>query len=375
MQGCYRLSDAGCEALVRRCAPSLQEFELSCNQRITKQSVDYFSELAQLHSLTLSECPQLDDAALSALLTMPRLRKLALNQMERLTDDFICELAKSLPDLEELSLARCSQLSNAAVQAILENCRSLRVVDLSDLHLLTDECFEPVRPWMHATDRSIECLLGEVAVLACWAPNPATAMRVGCGPDARVYQQLSRLFWFNTHSLTCCLFLVLSSRAKQIRAHGHPLRRVTIRGCLGFTDAAIAHLASGASEYLEVLEMSSVAVRTCVRGPRHHARPRNRDEPRYLLLLSINACADWTSAAIDVVGARAQEATDASLMVLKEFCARSLRELDISFCRKMAEDALGVLVDECEALSSLKLWGCTQVGTVGWFQSCSPDTR
>ncbi|GAB9464391.1 Rni-like protein [Globisporangium polare] len=242
VQGCYRLSDAGCEALVRRCAPSLQEFELSCNQRITKQSVDYFSELAQLHSLTLSECPQLDDAALSALLTMPRLRKLALNQMERLTDDFICELAKSLPDLEELSLARCSQLSNAAVQAILENCRSLRVVDLSDLHLLTDECFEP------------------------------------------------------------------------IRAHGHPLRRVTIRGCLGFTDAAIAHLASGASEYLEVLEMSSVA-----------------------------------------------EATDASLMVLKEFCARSLRELDISFCRKMAEDALGVLVDECEALSSLKLWGCTQI--------------
>lgn len=160
MQGCYRLSDAGCEALVRRCAPSLQEFELSCNQRITKQSIDYFSELAHLHSLTLSECPQLDDAALPALLTMRKLRKLALNQMERLTDDFIGKLAKNLPDLEELSIARCSQLTNAAVQAIFDNCRSLRVVDLSDLHLLTDECFEPVRPCDCLLLGDAVCLMG-----------------------------------------------------------------------------------------------------------------------------------------------------------------------------------------------------------------------
>lgn len=146
MQGCYRLSDAGCEALVRRCAPSLQEFELSCNQRITKRSIDYFSELAHLHSLTLSECPQLDDAALTSLLTMPKLRKLTLNQMERLTDDFICNLARNLPDLEELSIARCSQLTDTAGHAILDNCRNLRAIDLSDLHLLTDACFEPVRP-------------------------------------------------------------------------------------------------------------------------------------------------------------------------------------------------------------------------------------
>lgn len=34
-----------------------------------------------------------------------------------------------------------------------------------------------------------------------------------------------------------------------------------MRCCLGFTDLAIEHLAIGANKYLEILEMSSVAVR------------------------------------------------------------------------------------------------------------------
>lgn len=145
MQGCYRLSDVGCEALVRRCAPSLQEFEISCNQRITKQSIDYFSELKHLDALTLSECPQLDDASLEALFSMNKLYKLSLNQMERISDDFVERLARNLPGLGELSLARCSQLSDRSVRAVLESCRDLKVLDISDMLELTDASLEPVR--------------------------------------------------------------------------------------------------------------------------------------------------------------------------------------------------------------------------------------
>jgi Leucine-rich repeat (LRR) protein len=145
MNGCYRVSDTGIEALVRRCAPSLQEFEFSCNQRITSASIQYVGELQHLRALSLSECPQLDDKALQALLNMQKLRKLELNQMERISDAFVGELTGKLPELEELSLARCAQLSDVGVRAALENCRKLRVLDLSDLHELTDDSFEPVR--------------------------------------------------------------------------------------------------------------------------------------------------------------------------------------------------------------------------------------
>lgn len=144
VHGCYRLSDVGCEALVRRCAPSLQSLEISCNQRITKTSIDYFGELKELTSLTLSECPQLDDACLESLVSMTKLRCISLQQMERLTDEFIYTLAQSLPDLEEISLARCSQLTDASIRMVLETCRGLKVLDLSDLHLITDKSFEPV---------------------------------------------------------------------------------------------------------------------------------------------------------------------------------------------------------------------------------------
>ncbi|KAE8970989.1 hypothetical protein PF010_g26764 [Phytophthora fragariae] len=242
VQGCYRLSDAGCEALVRRCAPSLDAFEISCNQRITKKSIDYFCELQNLHSLALSECPQIDDASLESLKSMKNLRKLQLNQMERLSDEFICSLAKSLPELEEISVARCSQLTNVAVLGILDACRGLKALDVSDLHHITDECFEPVG------------------------------------------------------------------------AHGHALSRVSMRCCLGLTDLALQHIAFGANSYLETLEMSSVS-----------------------------------------------QATDAAMMALLEHCATSLTTLDISFCRSISEDALGVLADGTENLRLLVLWGCTQI--------------
>ncbi|KAG7396024.1 hypothetical protein PHYBOEH_002847 [Phytophthora boehmeriae] len=242
VQGCYRLSDAGCEALVRRCAPSLDSFEISCNQRITKKSIDYFCELQNLHSLSLSECPQIEDASLESLRSMKNLRKLQLNQLERLSDAFVGDLARSLPELQEFSIARCSQLTNNAVESILNACRSLKELDVSDLHQITDSCFEPVR------------------------------------------------------------------------THQHALSRVSMRCCLGLTDIAVEHIAFGANEYLEILEMSSVS-----------------------------------------------QATDVSMLSLKEHCASGLRTLDISFCRSISEDAVGVLVDEAEKLTSLVLWGCTQI--------------
>lgn len=242
VQGCYRLSDAGCEALVRRCAPSLDAFEISCNQRITKKSIDYFCELQHLHSLTLSECPQLEDASLASIKSMKNLRKLQLNQMEKLTDGFIVGLAASIPELQEISVARCSQLSDVAVEGILNACRGLKVLDVSDLHQITDQCFEPVRK------------------------------------------------------------------------HSHALKRVSMRCCLGLTDAALEHIAFGANMYLETLEMSSVS-----------------------------------------------QATDVSMMALKEHCASGLSTLDISFCRSISEDAVGILTDEASKLTSLVLWGCTQI--------------
>lgn len=40
---------------------------------------------------------------------------------------------------------------------------------------------------------------------------------------------------------------------------------------------------------------------------------------------------------------------------------RNLRSLDLSWCRNLTNEALGLIVDSCVLLEVLKLFGCTQV--------------
>jgi len=44
--------------------------------------------------------------------------------------------------------------------------------------------------------------------------------------------------------------------------------------------------------------------------------------------------------------------------------AGGLQTLDLSWCRKLTDEGLGHLTDRCEALRSLKLWGCSQLTPV-----------
>lgn len=50
-----------------------------------------------------------------------------------------------------------------------------------------------------------------------------------------------------------------------------------------------------------------------------------------------------------------------ALRALGLFCKDTLQELDVSWCRKLPNEALGALVDGCRSLRRLSLWGCTQL--------------
>ena len=47
-------------------------------------------------------------------------------------------------------IARCLQRTNIAVTGMLESSRGLKVFDVSDLHQIPNESFEPVREHSHA---------------------------------------------------------------------------------------------------------------------------------------------------------------------------------------------------------------------------------
>ena len=52
--------------------------------------------------------------------------------------------------------------------------------------------------------------------------------------------------------------------------------------------------------------------------------------------------------------------SDAALVALRRRCT-GLTVLDISWCRGVSDHGIGALVDACEGLEKLSLWGCTQL--------------
>jgi DNA repair protein RAD7 len=92
---------------------------------------------------------------------------------------------------------------------------------------------------------------------------------------------------------------------------------------------------------------------------------------RQLRLLSLRRCARLTDASLvpavqrgtlEVLSANGLHQLSSHMLTeLSRSCREVLRELDVSFCRNFAEGALGQLVDSCERLSVLKVYGCSQL--------------
>ncbi|KAL6534058.1 hypothetical protein OROHE_013891 [Orobanche hederae] len=55
--------------------------------------------------------------------------------------------------------------------------------------------------------------------------------------------------------------------------------------------------------------------------------------------------------------------------------SRKLLSLDISFCRLITNEALGLIVDSCLSLKLLKIFGCRQITNVFLNGYSNPDVR
>jgi hypothetical protein len=49
------------------------------------------------------------------------------------------------------------------------------------------------------------------------------------------------------------------------------------------------------------------------------------------------------------------------LLELAAFCASTLSELDVSFCRAVQPEAFGFLLDKCNRLTEVRVFGCSQL--------------
>ncbi|CAK9213214.1 unnamed protein product [Sphagnum jensenii] len=141
LRGAYRLTDKGVSALLQA-APCLTSVNLSQCSLLTEGAVKAVADClgTQLCALSLEGCAQMDGLKLlPVLLQMPCLKKLSLSGVGGVKDEVVSELAVVLGStLEELHLADCRLLTDAAVVGVAACCLGLKVLDLDMLPLLSD---------------------------------------------------------------------------------------------------------------------------------------------------------------------------------------------------------------------------------------------
>lgn len=110
-------------------------------------------------------------------------------------------------------------------------------------------------------------------------------------------------------------------------------------------DAAVAAVAAGCGGTLE---------RLALRG---FGRMRDR-----AVLALAEGCGGGLLRSLSLNGAAAL--TDSALLALAAHCGAGLRDLDLSWCRRLTDEGLGLLTDRTPALARLELWGCSRLTPV-----------
>jgi DNA repair protein RAD7 len=143
------------------------------------------------------------------------------------------------------------------------------------------------------------------------------------------------------------------------------LRALHVRRCSCISDAGVAAVATQATRSLKQLALSETPVTSAALEQVAVHCPE-------LELLSMRKCMRVKDAAaliaiaqngklqsLDVAMNRV--ATGALAVELAASCAASLRTLDISFCRLVEPETVGYLLDSCQGLEDLKVFGCSQL--------------
>eukprot|EP00249_Psilotum_nudum_P017534 c26376_g2_i1 orf=2-2341(+) len=141
LRGAYRLTDNGLADFVRA-TPVLTSLDLTDCSYLSELGIQIVADClgSNLNKLCLDGCKQLNvSKMLLVLLNMRQLQSLSLANVAGMCDELVSELAVHLGlTLQELSLAHCSSLTDAAMAAVGACCSGLKSLNVDSLQLLTD---------------------------------------------------------------------------------------------------------------------------------------------------------------------------------------------------------------------------------------------
>ncbi|KAK7328823.1 hypothetical protein VNO77_22947 [Canavalia gladiata] len=283
-------------------------------------------DTANLVVLQLDQCGRcLPDYVIVATLAqsprhLPRLTTVSLRGACRLSDGGLRALVSSSPALRSINLSQCSLLTSASIYILAESLRSL----LKELYL--DDC------------QGIDAALIVPALMELEHLEVLSIAGIQTVCDE-----------FVKHYIVAC---------------GQNMKELVLKDCINLTDASIKVIAEHCPR-LCVLDLMNL----CKLTDLSIGYLTNGCHALHTLKLCRNQFSDEAIAAfVETTGVLLKEL---SLNNIKKVGyhttlslashARNLHSLDLSWCRNLTDNALGLIVDSCSSLRLLKLFGCTQV--------------
>ena len=300
--------------LLQAATPKLEKLSLGlCGRGMTAQTVEKLTAHGVLSSL----------------------KGLHLGGAYRLYDNVVEALLRKTPNLECLSLPQCSRIEGSVIESLPNLVPKL-------VRLEVAEC------------RGVG---GQAIASAVGGLNHLKELVLDGIPDV-------------TDDLLAALGALSSSNSNLVE--------LSVAACPGVTGQGVATAVASlpALTSLNISECTDVddsCIATIVRCCKN------------LKKLSCQRCTLLTDAALSSLSSLpslsyldlngVKEITDEGVVALaRGSCAPSLTVVDVSWCRKVSSQAMGLLADSCHGLRTLRVWGCSQLDDSEFFWGHSNDS-
>ncbi|GLT25634.1 hypothetical protein SLA2020_007520 [Shorea laevis] len=260
--------------------------------------------------------------------------------------DTLAQSSRKLPTLATISLCGAYRLSDNGLKALAESAPALKSINLSQCSLLTSAGINTLARCFESTLR--ELYLDECQNIDAMAILPALK-KLKCLEVLSVADIPS----------VCDDFVI-----GMVEACGKNMKELVFASCVKLTDMSLKSVGETCSK-LSAIDLSNL----CFLTDSTMRYLANGCQSIHKLKLCRNSFSDEAIAAfLEVSGGALSELSlnnvrrvglNTALSLAK--CSRKLGSLDLSFCRKITDEALGLIVNSCLSLRLLKIFGCTEV--------------
>ncbi|OMO91768.1 Leucine-rich repeat, cysteine-containing subtype [Corchorus olitorius] len=279
---------------------------------------------------------------------------LQLDQCGSCMADYIIlsTLARStnnLPALTSMSLSGAYRLSDAGLNALISSAPALRSINLNECSLLTSCAIDSLA-------KSLGSVLRELYINDCQCIDAMLIL-----PALKKLEHLEVLAVGGLESVTDGFI------KEFIVERGYGIKELIFTGCGKLSDSSFKIIAETCSD-LRALDISNVSKLT----DSTLGYLANGCQSLQSLKLCRNAFSDDAIAAfLETSGENLKELSLNNVGKVGQNTAlslarrgRNLISLDLSWCRNLTDEAVGLIVDSCLSLRALKLFGCSQITNV-----------